>query len=231
MEKAMRLRSYSRSAEIGRAGALAVAFIGVGTLAFAFAPGTQQTAPPRQALVVAKPTPVAMTVPAGLRKAAEEQPAPQQATLVEQPSVLAPQLLTDASIGLATPQRSAGEIQPAPLTTTTTTPLPAKAASITTKSTVAIGPEEAEKLYRRAEGLVADGDFAGARLLLERAVEAGHAGAIFMLASTYDPNVLGKVSALGIKGEPQKAKALYQQALAAGIDDSNGRLSALSATN
>jgi hypothetical protein len=32
-------------------------------------------------------------------------------------------------------------------------------------------------------------------------------------------------------GEPQKAKALYQQALAAGIEDSNGRLSALSATN
>jgi hypothetical protein len=39
------------------------------------------------------------------------------------------------------------------------------------------------------------------------------------------------VNALGIKGEPEKAKALYQQALAAGIDDSNGRLSALTATN
>jgi TPR repeat protein len=222
----MRLRTYSRSAEIARAGALAVAFIGVGTLAFAFAPGTQVAAPPRQALVIAKPIAVAMAAPVALRKAAEEQPA------IQQVSVLTPQLLSNASIGLATPLRSTGEIQPAPLTTTTTTtPLPAKAASITTKSTVAIGPEEAEKLYRRAEGLVADGDFAGARLLLERAVEAGHAGAIFMLASTYDPNVLGKVSALGIRGEPEKAKALYQQALAAGIDDSNGRLSALSATN
>ena len=219
----MRLRTYSRSAEIARAGALAVAFIGVGTLAFAFAPGTQVAAPPRQALVIAKPTAIAMAAPVAVRKAAEEQPA------IQQVSVLAPQLLSNASIGLATPLRSTGEIQPAPLTSVT--PLPAKAASVTTKSIVAIGPEEAEKLYRRAEGLVADGDFAGARLLLERAVEAGHAGAIFMLASTYDPNVLGKVSALGIKGEPEKAKALYQQALAAGIDDSNGRLSALSATN
>jgi TPR repeat protein len=227
MEKAMRLRTYSRSAEIARAGALTVAFIGVGTLAFAFAPGTQVAAPPRQALVVAKPTLVAMAAPVAVRKAAaEEQPA------IHQVSVLAPQLLTNASIGLATPLRSTGEIQPAPLTTTTTTtPLPAKAASVTTRSTVAIGPEEAEKLYRRAEGLVADGDFAGARLLLERASEAGHAGALFMLASTYDPNVLGKVNALGIKGEPEKAKALYQQALAAGIDDSTGRLSALTATN
>jgi TPR repeat protein len=219
----MRLRTYSRSAEIARAGALAVAFVGVGTLAFAFAPGAQVPAPPRQALVVAKPAPVAMTPPVALRKAAEEQPA------VQQVSVLAPQLLTNASIGLATSLHSTGELQPVAMTSTT--PIPVKAATITTKSIVAIGPEEAEKLYRRAEGLVADGDFAGARLLLERAVEAGHAGAMFMLASTYDPNVLGKVKALGIKGEPEKAKALYQQALAAGITDSNGRLSALTATN
>jgi hypothetical protein len=223
MEKAMRLKTYSRSAEIARAGALAVAFIGVGTLAFAFAPGTQVAAPARQAVVVAKPTMVAMTPAIAVRKAVEEQPA------VQQVSVLAPQLLTNASIGLASPLRSTGELQPAALVAAT--PVPGKAATVTTKSTVAIGPEEAEKLYRRAEGLVADGDFAGARLLLERAVEAGHAGAIFMLASTYDPNVLGKVNALGLKGEPEKAKVLYQQALAAGIEDSTGRLSALTATN
>jgi hypothetical protein len=229
MEKAMRLRSYSRSAEIARAGALAVAFIGVGTLAFAFAPGTQVAAPPRQTVVIAKPS-AAMVPAIAVRKAVEEQPAAEQPA-VQQVSVLAPQLLTNTSIGLETPLRSTGEIRPAPLTTASTAPLPVKAATVTTKSTVAIGPEEADKLYRRAEGLVADGDFAGARLLLERAVEAGHAGAIFMLASTYDPNVLGKVSALGLKGEPQKAKVLYQQALAAGIEDSNGRLSALSATN
>ena len=220
----MRLRTYSRSAEIGRAGLLAVAFVGVGTLAFAFAPGAQQAATPRQALVVAKPTQVALAAPMALRKAVDEQ-TPLQHNPAEQPSVLAPQLLTNVPIGLASPLRSTGEIQSAPLTSAT--PVPVKAAAVATKSIVAIGPEEAEKLYRRAEGLVADGDFAGARLLLERAVEAGHAGAIFMLASTYDPNVLGKVNALGLKGEPEKAKALYQQALAAGIEDSNSRLSAL----
>ncbi len=220
----MRLRTYSRSAEIARAAALAVVFVGVGTLAFAFAPASQQSAPPRQALVVAKPAAVALAAPVGLRKAAEEQ-APMQQAAAEAPSVLTPQLISNAPIGLASPLRSTGEIQAAPLTSTT--PVPVRTAAVTTKSTIAIGPEEAEKLYRRAEGLVADGDFAGARLLLERAVEAGHAGALFMLASTYDPNVLGKVNALGIKGEPEKAKALYQQALAAGIEDSNGRLSRL----
>lgn len=224
----MRLKTYSKGAEIARAGALAVAFIGVGTLAFAFAPGPQTAAQPRQALVVAKPGNVAMTPPIAVRRAIEEQPAPQSPA--QQVSVLAPQLLTNLSIGLATPHRSAGELQPAALTSATPSATP-EPAMVTTRSSVAIGPEEAEKLYRRAEGLVADGDFAGARLLLERAVEAGHPGALFMLASTYDPNVLGKVSAVGLKGEPDKARALYQQALAAGIDDSNGRLSALSATN
>jgi hypothetical protein len=223
MEKAMKLGTYSRSAEIARAGALAVAFVGVGTLAFAFAPGAQMPAAPRQALVVAKPTVVAMTPPVALRKSAEEQPR------AEQPSVLAHELISNTSIGLATSLHSTGELRPVAMTSTT--PIPVKAATITTRSTLAIGAEEAEKLYRRAEGLVGDGDFAGARLLLERAVEAGHAGAIFMLASTYDPNVLGKVKTLGIQGEPEKARVLYQQALAAGIEDSNGRLSALSATN
>jgi hypothetical protein len=219
MEKAMTLKSHSRSAEVARAGALALAFIGVGSLAFAFAPSGQVVAPARQALVVAKPVAVAMTPPVAIRKAA----------VTEQLSLLAPQLLTNASIGFGDPQRSTGELQPVAMTSTT--PIPVKAATVTTKSTVVIGPEEAEKLFRRAEGLVADGDFAGARLLLERAVDAGHAGATFMLASTYDPNVLGKVKALGITGEPEKAKALYQQALAAGVADSSGRLSALSATN
>jgi TPR repeat protein len=168
---------------------------------------------------------VAMAPAIAVRRAAvEEQPLAQQ-PVAQQPSLLAPQLLSNFSIGLADPQRSTGELQPAALVSAT--PVPAQGPTVTIKSTVAIGPEEAEKLYRRAEGLVADGDFAGARLLLERAVEAGHAGAIFMLASTYDPNVLGKVKALGITGEPDKAKALYQQALAAGIEDSNSRLSAL----
>ena len=219
----MKLRTYSRSAEIARAGALAAAFVGVGTLAFGFAPGAQQVPAPRQPLLVAKPTLVAMTPPVALRKTTEELPR------AEQPSVLAPELISNASIGLATSLHSTGELRPVAMTASA--PIPVKAATVTTKSIVAIGQEEAEKLYRRAEGLVADGDFAGARLLLERAVEAGHAGAMFMLASTYDPNVLGKVKTLGIEGEPAKAKALYQQALAAGIEDSNGRLSALSATN
>jgi hypothetical protein len=215
MEEVM---TYSRSAEIGRAGVLAIAFIGVGTLAFAFGPGTQ-VAPVRPTVVVAKPTVVAMNTAIALPKAVEEAP-----------SVLTPQLLASSSIGLNNSQRSSGELQPAALTSGTAVAAAAQTI-VTAKSSVAIGAEEAEKLYRRAEGLVADGDFAGARLLLERAVEAGHAGAIFMLASTYDPNVLGKVSALGIKGEPAKARVLYQQALAAGIPDSTGRLLALSATN
>ena len=57
--------------------------------------------------------------------------------------MLAPQLLTNTNIGLASPLRSTGDIQSAPLTSAT--PVAVKAATVTTKSTVAIGPEEAEK--------------------------------------------------------------------------------------
>ena len=52
----MKLGTYSRSAEIARAGALALAFVGVGTLAFAFAPGARYLLPalPMFAMVAAE---------------------------------------------------------------------------------------------------------------------------------------------------------------------------------
>lgn len=86
---------------------------------------------------------------------------------------------------------------------------------------------ETEKLYRRGQALIGVGDFAAARLLLSRASEAGHAGAIFALASTYDPNVLAKVKVKGLVGEPEKAKELYARALAEGLQDARVRMAAL----
>ncbi|GAC1336057.1 MAG: hypothetical protein NVSMB26_21960 [Beijerinckiaceae bacterium] len=212
----MRINIHLVGAEAIRAAVLGAGLIGIGSLAFAFAPGLQ-VAPARPALVVARPAAVAAAAPIVIHKPAAEPAA----------SILAPDLLADAGPSFTRPQRPAVEAAP-PLPSATL--IPAKP-NVTIKSTVAIGADEAGKLYKRAEGLVADGDFAGARLLLERAIEAGHAGAMFMLASTYDPNVLSKVKALGIKGEPEKARQLYQQALAAGIQDSGSRLVALNTTD
>ncbi len=87
--------------------------------------------------------------------------------------------------------------------------------------------QDIERTFERGQGLVASGDFAAARLLFSRAAEAGHAGAIFALASTYDPNVLAARGARGLVGEPDQARALYAKALEAGVASAKERMAAL----
>src|SRR5262249_34698252 len=55
-----------------------------------------------------------------------------------------------------------------------------------------IGANEASALLRRADELMAIGDIAAARLLLQRVAEAKNAQAALRLASTYDPAVIKK---------------------------------------
>ena len=57
--------------------------------------------------------------------------------------------------------------------------------------------EEVARMVTRGKALIDAGDFAAARLLLERAAEAGNAEATFALASTYDPDILGEKGARG----------------------------------
>ena len=82
-------------------------------------------------------------------------------------------------------------------------------------------------MVTRGKALMDAGDFAAARLLLNRAADAGDAGATFALAATYDPNVLAAKGARGLAGDPGQAKALYARALTAGIADARQRMEAL----
>ena len=86
---------------------------------------------------------------------------------------------------------------------------------------------ERDRLFLRGQALMGAGDMAAARLLLRRAAAAGHAGALFALASTYDPNVLAAVQVVGLEGEPVQARALYARALSAGIEAARPRIAAL----
>lgn len=88
-------------------------------------------------------------------------------------------------------------------------------------------PQDIQQTFERGQGLVASGDFAAARLLFSRAAEAGHTGALFALASTYDPNVLSARGARGLVGEPDQAKALYAKAAEAGVAGAKERMAAL----
>jgi predicted nucleic acid-binding Zn-ribbon protein len=93
-----------------------------------------------------------------------------------------------------------------------------------------VSPEPAkadDRLISRAEELLNKGDVSGARLLLERVLAGGHARAAFLLAETFDPNVLSKLGTMGLKGDAAKAREFYTQAQALGMDQAQERLEAL----
>ena len=86
---------------------------------------------------------------------------------------------------------------------------------------------ELATLLKRANGLIAIGDIAPARLLLERAADAQEAGAALLLAQTYDPAVLGTPDARSITPDPAKARDWYRKAAQFGSQDAQLRLSQL----
>lgn len=88
-----------------------------------------------------------------------------------------------------------------------------------------IDPDELAALLTRAKGLLAIGDIASARLLLERAADAQEADAALMLAGTYDPQVLGAQDMRSITPDPAAARLWYQKAARLGSSDARRRLS------
>ena len=88
-----------------------------------------------------------------------------------------------------------------------------------------IDSDELAALLKRAKGLLAIGDITSARLLLERAADAQEADAAFMLAGTYDPQVLGSQDVRSITADPAAAQLWYQKAAQLGSADAKRRLS------
>jgi hypothetical protein len=87
--------------------------------------------------------------------------------------------------------------------------------------------ETSAALMTRARGLLALGDIAAARLLLERAANARNATAAFLLAQTYDPAVLGVRDARSTAPDPGKARGWYRTAASFGSADAQQRLTQL----
>ena len=86
-------------------------------------------------------------------------------------------------------------------------------------------PEQA--LLARANSLLKDRDISGARLMLERALQAGSSRAAFQLAETYDPRQLSRWRVHGVQGDWAKAQALYQRAYDGGIMEAKDRIAPL----
>jgi hypothetical protein len=75
-----------------------------------------------------------------------------------------------------------------------------------------LGREEITVLLNRGKHLIANGDLAAARLVLQRAAEANDAEAALALAATYDPIVLRELKVYGLTADAAMARAWYQRA-------------------
>lgn len=78
-----------------------------------------------------------------------------------------------------------------------------------------------------ADRMVASGELDAARELLAGAVADGAPEAMLALAETFDPNVLAAWGVRGSRANTDRARTLYEGALAAGLQQARRRLDAL----
>jgi hypothetical protein len=83
------------------------------------------------------------------------------------------------------------------------------------------------KMLQRANELMTTGDISAARLFYQRAADAGLPEAAMAMASTWDPDELGRWKVLGLKADPKEARRWYERAKALGSSEADQRLKRL----
>lgn len=153
-----------------------------------------------------------------------------------QPAPAAPE--TVARLEEPAPAVAPGQLKPWPQAT----PMPAPAAPAAAAAPPAaappaaarapvtrqLDPEEIDTLIKRGEAFFNQGDISGARLMLQRAAEAGNARAALALGGTFDPDVLRKMGVLGFHADAAQARKWYERAVALGSGEASRRLAGLS---
>jgi len=86
---------------------------------------------------------------------------------------------------------------------------------------------EIERLVKRGEDYLAQGDIAAARLVLGRAAQARDPRAALSLGATYDPAVLKRLHVLGFKSDIAQARTWYETAAGYGSSEAVARLATL----
>jgi hypothetical protein len=97
----------------------------------------------------------------------------------------------------------------------------------TSKDVRRLDPEDIKLLMKRGEQYTAAGDLATARLVFQRAAEAGDATAALSMGATYDPIVLAKLGVLGMSADVGKARSWYEKAKELGSPEASRRLELL----
>jgi hypothetical protein len=167
------------------------------------APGAQQPEPPPAQTVERAPAPPVQTVERTppVQQRVERAPPP-PAQNVERAAPPAP-------IVERAPPPQVAERAPQPAPTRT------------------LDPAEVDVLVKQGQQFVAAGDFVTARLVFQRAAEAGNAAAALALGASYDPVVLSRLGVRGVDADVGKARAWYQKAKEFGAPDADRRLSTL----
>jgi hypothetical protein len=94
-----------------------------------------------------------------------------------------------------------------------------------------LDPAEVDVLVKQGQQFVAAGDFVTARLVFQRAAEAGNAAAAMALGASYDPVVLSRLGVRGVDADVSKARTWYQKAKDFGAPDADRRLNTLANRN
>jgi hypothetical protein len=84
--------------------------------------------------------------------------------------------------------------------------------------------ERALRLVRKGDEQLAEGGIAQARLLYERAAEAGLAQGAMSMAATYDPVELQRLGTRGLKPDREEARRWYERARQLGAGEAEQRL-------
>jgi len=112
-----------------------------------------------------------------------------------------------------------------------TDPLPVPAqepnASQAPGNTLALGSDEIAMLVKRGTDHLMNGDISSARLLLRPAAAAGNAEAALALGSTFDPAVIARLDAIGVKTDAAKARKWYRKAAELGSNLASEQLAKL----
>jgi hypothetical protein len=90
-----------------------------------------------------------------------------------------------------------------------------------------LDPEDIKRLIKQGEQFAATGDLVTARLVFQRAAEAGDATAALALGASYDPIVLARLGFWGIRADVAKARSWYEIAKELGSSEAPRRLELL----
>ncbi len=111
--------------------------------------------------------------------------------------------------------------QTAPAVSPAATAAPAEAAA------PHVDDAEITAMIKRGKDLLMSGDIVSARLLLRRAADAGNAEAALALGATFDPLVIRRLGAVGMKPDIVQAKQWYQRAAELGSASAESQLAKL----